>query len=137
MARELGVSAETVRFYERSGLLPRPQRSANGYRDYGSVELDRIRLLLDLRRLDIPLTDAARIAGWCQTGHCAETSTALPQLLGARRAAIRERIRGLEDLDRRLADLEAHLSLATLPMLADGGPCCDAAAAVERTSAPH
>ena len=137
LARELGVSADTLRFYERSGLLPRPHRADNGYREYGPIELERIRLMLDLRRLDIPLTDAARIAGWCQTGHCAETSTALPELLAARRAAIRERISGLEELDRRLEALESHLSLASLPMLADGGPCCGAAAAIERTSAPH
>ena len=137
LASELGVSADTLRFYERSGLLPCPQRADNGYREYGPIELERIRLMLDLRRLDIPLTDAARIAGWCQTGHCAETSTALPELLAARRAAIRERISGLEELDRRLQALQAHLSLASLPMLADGGPCCGAAAAIERTSVPH
>lgn len=137
LARELGVSADTLRFYERSDLLPRPGRAENGYRDYGPLELERIRLMLDLRRLDIPLADAARIAGWCQSGHCAETSTALPQLLSARRAAIRERINGLEELDRRLGALETHLSLAPLPMLAGGGPCCDAAAAVERSRPPH
>ena len=137
LARAVGVSADTLRFYERSGFLPRPERADNGYREYGALDLERIRLMLDLRRLDIPVTDAARIAGWCQTGHCAETSTALPELLAARRAAIRARIAGLEELDHRLQALEAHLSLATLPMLADGGPCCTAAAAIERTSAPH
>ena len=131
LARELGVSADTLRFYERSGLLPRPRRADNGYRDYGPVELERIRLMLDLRRLDIGLTDAARMAGWCQSGHCADTSTALPQLLRTRRAALRERIRGLEELDRRLAALESHLSLVELPMAGEvGGPCCAAAAMV-------
>jgi DNA-binding transcriptional MerR regulator len=131
LARELGVSADTLRFYERSGLLPRPRRAENGYRDYGPVEVERIRLMLDLRRLDIGLTDAARMASWCQSGHCADTSTALPQLLTTRRAALRERIRGLEELDRRLRALESHLSLVDLPMAGDvGGPCCGAAAMV-------
>jgi DNA-binding transcriptional MerR regulator len=131
LARELGVSADTLRFYERSGLLPRPQRAENGYRDYGPVELERVRLMLDLRRLDIPLTDAARIAGWCQTGHCAETSTSLPELLAERRAAVRQRISGLEELDRRLAALQSHLSLSALPMVGESGPCCAAAAALQ------
>jgi DNA-binding transcriptional MerR regulator len=130
LARELGVSADTLRFYERSGLLPRPPRTDSGYRDYGPVETERIRLMLDLRRLDIPVTDAARIAGWCQTGHCMDASTALPDVLRARRAAIRERIAGLRELDRRLAALEAHLALTPLPMVSDAGPCCAAAAAV-------
>lgn len=130
LARELGVSADTLRFYERSGLLPPPRRAENGYRDYGPLEMERIRLMLDLRRLDIPLTDAARIAGWCQSGHCSEASTALPAVLAARRAALRERIEGLLALDRRLAELERHLALSQLPMAGDAGPCCAAAAAV-------
>jgi DNA-binding transcriptional MerR regulator len=131
LARELSVSADTLRFYERSGLLPRPRRTDSGYRDYGPAEIERIRLMLDLRRLDLPPVDAARIAGWCQTGHCAETSRALPEVLQARRAAIRERIEGLQALERRLATLEAHLSLRPLPMAGTTGPCCAAAAAIE------
>lgn len=143
VARELGVSADTLRFYERSGLLPRPPRADNGYRDYGPVELERIHLLLDLRRLDLPLDDAARVAGWCQTGHCSEASGALPALLQARRTVLRERIRRLRELDRRLGKLEAHLALVQLPMASPSGPCCAAAAAVGRAvsgpepSSPH
>ena len=131
LARGLGVSADTLRFYERSGLLPRPPRTEGGYRDYGPVETERVRLLLDLRRLDLPLDDAALIAGWCQSGHCTEASTALPEILRARRAAVRERIAGLRALDRRLSALESHLALRTLPMAGSAGPCCAAAAAVE------
>jgi len=131
IARELGVSADTLRFYERDGLLPRPPRGENGYREYGAVDRERVRLLLDLRRLDVPLPEAASLAAWCQSGHCTETTEALPQVMHARRAAIRQRIEGLEALDRRLAQLEAHLTLTELPMAGAGGPCCSAAAAVE------
>lgn len=131
LARALGVSADTLRFYERSGLLPTPPRTESGYRDYGPAEMERIRLMLDLRRLDVPLADAARIAGWCQTGHCSEASSALPALLAARRAELKERIERLQALDRRLAELERHLALQPLPMAGGTGPCCAAAAAVE------
>jgi MerR family mercuric resistance operon transcriptional regulator len=131
LARELGVSADTLRFYERDGLLPRPPRGENGYRAYGAVDRERVRLLLDLRRLDVPLPEAASLAAWCQSGHCMETTDALPQVMQVRRAAIRERIAGLEALDRRLALLEAHLSLTELPMAGASGPCCAAAAAIE------
>lgn len=131
LARDLGVSADTLRFYERDGLLPRPPRGVNGYRDYGAADRERVRLLLDLRRLDVPLAEAASLAAWCQSGHCAETTNALPQVMQARRVAIRERIEGLEALDRRLAQLEAHLSLAELPMAGGPAPCCAAAAAIE------
>lgn len=131
LARDLGVSADTLRFYERDGLLPRPPRGENGYREYGPADRERVRLLLDLRRLDVPLSEAASLAAWCQSGHCAETTEALPQVMRARRMAIRERIEGLEALDRRLAQLETHLSLAELPMAGGAAPCCAAAAAIE------
>lgn len=130
LARVLNVSADTLRFYERSGLLPRPGRADNGYRDYGPVELERIRLLLDLRRLDLPLDEAARLAGWCQSGHCAETTAELPQVIAAKRADLRDRISGLQTLDARLAALDRHLSLAPLPLAGETGACCAAAAIV-------
>jgi DNA-binding transcriptional MerR regulator len=130
LAEQLRVSTDTLRFYERSGLLPRPPRGENGYRDYGALDLERIRLLLNLRRLDLPLDEAARLASWCQSGHCAQTTEQLPQALAAKRAEIATRIAGLHALDARLAALEDHLALATLPVLGGSGPCCGAAAVV-------
>ncbi len=130
MAGSLGVSADTLRFYEKSGVLPRPPRGENGYRDYGPGELERIRLLLDLRRLDLPLAEASRLAGWCQSGHCLETTAELPQLIAAKRAEIRDRVTGLQELDARLATLERHLGLAPLPIAGGTAACCSAAAAL-------
>jgi DNA-binding transcriptional MerR regulator len=130
VARELGVSADTVRYYERSGFLSRPPREENGYRDYGPVELERLRLLLDLRRLDLPLDEAARLAGWCQSGHCTQTTAELPQALATKREDLRRRIAGLQDLEARLTALERHLVLVELPMAGATGQCCTAAAAV-------
>lgn len=130
LARQLGVSADTLRFYERSGLVPRPRRGENGYREYGPLDAERIRLLLDLRRLDLSLDDAARLAGWCQSGHCAETTAQLPAAIAEKRAELRERMRGLSELDARLAALERHLTLAPLPMAGAPGACCAAAAAI-------
>lgn len=47
VAREAGVGVETVRFYERKGLLAEPQRRDSGYRQYGS---DTVTLLRSIRR---------------------------------------------------------------------------------------
>jgi DNA-binding transcriptional MerR regulator len=136
LADQVGVSTDTVRFYERSGWLPRATRSDNAYREYSDADVEHLRLLIDLRRLDLPLDDAARIATWCHSGHCADTRTALPALIGARRADVAQRMAGLAELDARLADLEAHLARPkrTLAVLQDvtpsAAPCCDAASAV-------
>ena len=132
LARQVGVSTDTVRFYERSGWLPRASRRDNDYRDYGAADVEHLRLLIELRRLDVPLGDAAQIAGWCHSGHCADTTVELPRLIGERRADIANRIAGLEALDARLAGLDRHLARPrrSLEVLGAGGPCCDAADAV-------
>lgn len=136
LATQLGVTADTLRFYERSGLLPQPPRGENGYRDYAPVDVERLRLIIELRRLDIPMPDAGRIARWCQSGHCSETSAELPALLDARRAVIRARMEGLIRLDQRLADLQGHLALSPLPLVGEIGTCCAAAAAVGAADQP-
>jgi DNA-binding transcriptional MerR regulator len=45
LARLAGVSSDTLRHYERLGLLPKPPRTAGGYRDYPSHTLERVRLI--------------------------------------------------------------------------------------------
>jgi DNA-binding transcriptional MerR regulator len=135
LAREVGVSTDTVRFYERSGWLPRASRRDNDYREYDASAVEHLRLLIELRRLDLPLDDAARIAGWCHSGHCGETTAELPRLIDQRRAEIAERMAGLRALDQRLADLAGHLERPSRTLAVLDGRCCDAAAAVAGTAA--
>jgi DNA-binding transcriptional MerR regulator len=135
LAERVGVPADTVRFYEREGWLPRPPRQGNGYREYADADVEHLRLLIDLRRLELPLDEAARLASYCHSGHCADTSAELPGLIAARRAELSNRMARLRDLDARLADLERHVVEArparrTLTVLAGPAPCCDAASAV-------
>jgi DNA-binding transcriptional MerR regulator len=143
LAERVGVPADTVRFYEREGWLPRPPRQDNGYREYADADVEHLRLLIDLRRLELPLDEAARLASYCHSGHCADTSVELPRLIADRRADVARRMARLEELDARLADLERHVAATstgtgarqpglgrTLAVLDAGGPCCDAAAAV-------
>jgi DNA-binding transcriptional MerR regulator len=136
LAERIGVSTDTIRFYEKSGVLPRPARQRdNGYRAYSDADAEHLRLLIDLRRLEIPLADAARMAGWCHAGHCESTTSELPRLLTDRRAEIARRIDGLRELDQRLAELETHLhrERRTLTVIGGDAPCCDAASAVLET----
>jgi len=146
LAERVGVPADTVRFYEREGWLPRPPRQDNGYREYADADVEHLRLLIDLRRLELPLDEAARLASYCHSGHCADTSAELPRIIADRRADVARRMARLRDLDARLADLERHVTAASagpagsavrspssgraLSVLDVGGPCCDAAAAV-------
>lgn len=45
LARLAGLSSDTLRHYERLGILPKPPRTAGGYRDYPSHTLERVRLI--------------------------------------------------------------------------------------------
>ena len=131
LARELGVSTDTLRFYEREGWLPAPERADNGYRNYCADDLEHLRLLLDLRRIDVPLGEAAQLASWCHAGHCDATSASLPALIARRRADVNRRIEDLRRLDDRLAELQGHLAPERgLTMIVGPAACCSSAAAV-------
>ena len=130
LAEAVGVSTDTVRFYERSGWLPRASRRDNAYREYGPADVEHLRLIIDLRRLDLPLADAARIAGWCHSGHCGDTTSELPRMIEDRRTEIADRIAGLHALDARLTGLLGHLGRPSRSLAVLGGPCCDAAGVV-------
>src|ERR687891_378201 len=68
VADRAGVSIDTVRFYERRGVLPVPERTASGYRTYTPATVDRIRLARRLQQLGLTLDeaiDALHVAAGC------------------------------------------------------------------------
>lgn len=58
IADQAGVTVDTVRFYERVGVLPEPARTASGYRDYEPGTVERIRLTRQLQAIGFTLGDA-------------------------------------------------------------------------------
>ncbi len=57
LARHTGCPVETVRYYEKSGLLPAPRRTGANYRDYGEVHAERVAFILRCRSLDMSLPE--------------------------------------------------------------------------------
>jgi MerR family mercuric resistance operon transcriptional regulator len=57
MARSAGASVETIRFYEREGLLEHPARSASGYRKYAPKAVARLRLIRQAKELGFSLNE--------------------------------------------------------------------------------
>ena len=73
MAKQLGLAPETLRYYERLGLLPRPERNGSRYREYTEADAERLRLLVGLRQLDLilPLPPSSRrCAQTVDAGRC-------------------------------------------------------------------
>ena len=61
LARQAGVDVQTVRYYERAGLLEAPERTSAGYRIYGAPHLERMHFVRHCRSLDMPLADVKRL----------------------------------------------------------------------------
>jgi MerR family copper efflux transcriptional regulator len=61
LARSAGVATDTVRYYERSGLLAPAARLASGYRRYGRAELKRLRFIRRAKALGFSLEDIAEL----------------------------------------------------------------------------
>lgn len=57
VAREAGVSIDTVRFYERRGVLPAAARRPSGYRDFTPAAVERIRMARSLQNLGLTLDE--------------------------------------------------------------------------------
>ena len=61
LAHQAGVDVQTVRYYEREGLLAAPSRTASGYRAYNPEHLERLNFVRHCRSLDMPLAEIKRL----------------------------------------------------------------------------
>jgi MerR family transcriptional regulator, copper efflux regulator len=71
LARLAGVKPDTIRFYERSGLLPKPQRLGSGYRSYDDAALKQVHFIRKAQSLGFSLDEIRRIMSL--RGHGRET----------------------------------------------------------------
>lgn len=82
-SQQSGLSPDTIRFYERSGVLPRPPRRANGYRDYAEEHLATLQLVNGLRHLEMSPDDMRKVATVAHDATCSELrDTLVDQLQG-------------------------------------------------------
>jgi MerR family copper efflux transcriptional regulator len=68
LARQAGVTAKAIRFYEAKGLLPRPTRGANGYRLYGPNALETLTFIRQATGLGLTLAEIREIIAIRQGG---------------------------------------------------------------------
>jgi DNA-binding transcriptional MerR regulator len=103
LSRATGVDVETIRYYEKSGLLPAPPREANGYRHYGPQQLERLAFVRHCRALDIPLADVKALLDFAQGEP--DTGGNIEALVEAQLKRVRARLKSLRALERQLAQL--------------------------------
>ena len=100
LAAEAGVASDTIRYYERAGLLPPPARTAAGYRAYEPGAVDRLLFIQGAQRLGLRLRDIRDLLAVRDTGTCpCEPAEAL----------LRRRLDELDAEIQRLARLRSEL----------------------------
>jgi MerR family mercuric resistance operon transcriptional regulator len=100
-----GVHIETIRYYERIALVPRPQRGANGRRRYGANDIARLAFIRRARELGFSLDDIRALQALeNDSAGCGEARALAVRQRDAVRAKIRE-LRRLEQYLARTTDL--------------------------------
>lgn len=100
LARQAGLPIQTIRYYEQLGLLPKPQRSASGYRLYNQEAVDRLQFIKKAQNLGLRLQDIKEILELADRGRCA--CGHVQRLLRLRVQELRQKIADWRILERRL-----------------------------------
>jgi MerR family copper efflux transcriptional regulator len=61
LAKKAGVNIDTIRYYERNGLIPEPLRRASGYREYAATDVARLRFILRAKDLGFTLAEIGEL----------------------------------------------------------------------------
>lgn len=109
LSRATGVDIETIRFYEKSGLLPGPARSENGYRDYTQAQLERLAFIRHCRALDMSLADVGLLLASLNTADAAQLAS-VDGLVDAQLAKVRARLDSMRALEQQLVALKSRCS---------------------------
>ena len=98
LALATGVDVETIRYYEKQGLMPAPARRENGYRDYAVAHLERLSF--------IPLGDVNRLLGFVDKPdrNCGDVDLLVDDQL----ARVRARLKSMRALEKQLLRLRAR-----------------------------
>ena len=73
LADEAGVNVETIRYYQRRGLMPEPDKPAHGYRRYDATTVKRVRFIKRAQALGFTLEEIGGLLKLDEAHACAET----------------------------------------------------------------
>jgi DNA-binding transcriptional MerR regulator len=121
LAEAVGLSPDTIRYYERAGLLPPPARTPAGYRAYDGGAVDRLRFIQGARRLGLKLRDIGDLLAVRDTGAC--PCEPAEQLLRRRLAELDAEMARLAALREQMVAMVEALPAAECPPPTPGTWC--------------
>jgi DNA-binding transcriptional MerR regulator len=101
-AREAGVGVETVRFYERSGVIARPEEPVEGWRQYPESAVWKIRYVKDAQKLGFSLADCKALVSGCANSKPPVFCRTVRAVAAAKLNAIEGEIRKLKTVRKKL-----------------------------------
>ncbi len=117
-AKAAGVNVETIRFYQRKGLLPEPEKPNGGIRRYTAVDVSRLKFVRSAQRLGFSLDEVAQLLTLEDGTHCKETAA----FAGLHLADVRARLADLKRMESALSklvkDCGAHPDSLSCPLIA-------------------
>jgi MerR family copper efflux transcriptional regulator len=118
LARSAGVGVDTIRFYERARLLPRPRRTASGYRLYSAGDADRLRFIRRAKALGFTLDEIGELLALSGRRDVKAVKAAAEARLEAVEHKIAELRRVRDGLRRLVATCPGHGAAENCPILA-------------------
>ena len=106
VARDASVNVETIRFYQRKGLLPQPPRPLGGIRRYGDVDVARVRFIKSAQRIGFTLEEVSQLLKLDDGTHCGEAKEIAEHKLGE----IQHRLADLKRIQAALIELVKRCS---------------------------
>lgn len=100
-AKQAGVHVETIRFYQRKGLLPTPARRYRGIRRYDNTDVQRVRFIKRAQRLGFSLDEVMELLKLADGTHCSEAA----ELATLRLADVRAKLEDLARIKAALSEL--------------------------------
>lgn len=119
LAAAAGVNVETIRFYQRKGLLPEPTRGYGTISRYGPSEVARIKFVKSAQRLGFSLEEIAGLLALDDGRHCAEARTLAERKLDDVRAKLGD-LRRMESVLAQLVErcAESRGTVVNCPLIA-------------------
>jgi MerR family mercuric resistance operon transcriptional regulator len=112
LSAETGVNIETIRFYEKIGLMPEPPRTEGGRRLYDADSVTRLGFIRRARELGFSIDD---IRGFLGLNDKPPTCAEVYETASRHRAVIRDKVADLKRLDRRLTAIMGACTQSKTP----------------------
>jgi MerR family transcriptional regulator, mercuric resistance operon regulatory protein len=109
LANEAGINVETIRFYQRKGLMHQPDRLHGNVRRYGAAELGRVRFIKSAQRLGFSLNEIAQLLVLDDGMHCKEARRQAEDKL----VDVQAKLADLHCIEAALAEMVARCHAAT------------------------